>query len=71
MLPIFWVTDGFEEPSEKMAKSIKFGLDVIEYGPPVCGVIFVIFGFVFLLCFINNWRSHAICSKKTNLHTVY
>ena len=57
VLPFLWAQDGFSEPSEEMAKAIKFGLDAPSKlskigggGLLVSGLVMVItsLGWIFL-----------------------
>jgi hypothetical protein len=39
VLPFLWAQDGFDQPSESMAKSIRFGLDLPHKGSILLGYV--------------------------------
>lgn len=66
VLPFLWAQDGFDEPSEKMAKAIKFGVAAPEKLPLLGSVVFFVIGAILLLIclayffWVRRSASHTI-----------
>ena len=65
VLPFLWAQDGFSEPSEEMAKAIKFGLDAPSKLSLLGGVALIAIGGGLVLGALRS------CAWSTDLDAGY
>ena len=66
VLPFLWAQDGFDEPSEPMAKAIKFGLEAPERLPLLGSVVFFVLGAGLLLACLG----YFLWARRSASHSI-